>query len=221
MQSYRCNYFTRQSVVRVIRILLIFGIVGITFYYILGIHLLSSLLLVHKSIPSQKKILLWTKWNGDAHWNEIITTNHNSNSFQVTLPGHENAFTCIITSDRSHLDDASAVIFHGAEIKFDDLPKQRYPWQRWVFFLLETPVNTYFINWKKINEQLQVNWTMTYNYDLADVVYPYGAIKKRSNLQEKERNAIAKKIDGFVASFPKRRIDALWIVSNCMRLVIN
>lgn len=67
--------------------------------------------------------------------------------------------SCITTNDRSLLDHSDAVIFHIRDLDVADMPLRRLPNQRWIFFLLESPLHTPNILHNLGNV---FNWTMTY-----------------------------------------------------------
>ena len=160
---------------------------------------------------NEKIILLWTNYFGQ-NWFSVNGIGE--------LPGNDDSnssATCFFTSDRSKLGKSSAVVFHGRDFNFNDLPKARTNWQRWVFHMMEAPPNSGF------NEQqwaaatkLGFNWTMTYT-SKSDIFCPYchiDEIQLPSNRIEKT-NLIRNRTQNWVQNFSNRSRDALWIVSNC------
>jgi hypothetical protein len=71
---------------------------------------------------------------------------------------------CRLTNNRSLLPNSSAVIFHIPDLDLQsDMPQFRSPQQRWIFYILESPVNSRKKNELfTIPEQFDFNWTMTY-----------------------------------------------------------
>lgn len=88
--------------------------------------------------------------------------------------------SCLFTSDVSLLEESDVVIFYMDLMT--DLPLNRRPHQRFVFFHLESPFNT---NLQKINDPRfrynYFNWTMTYRWD-SDIVQRehYGYVMPKS-----------------------------------------
>ncbi len=89
---------------------------------------------------------------------------------------------CIATADRSLLNQSDAVIFHAFQVNIKDLPKERSPQQKFIFFLYETIPNTTIPCVGKCLPEKQYiphffNWTMTHRRD-SDiyVAKEYGAI---------------------------------------------
>ena len=122
-----------------------------------------------------KTILLWTPY-------------YNRTDFTIGL-GREpfvkagcKVTNCILTDDRKQLAQSDAVVFHALQVNGQDLPKQRSPRQRFIFFLYETIPNTTIPCIGKCLPEKQYppnyfNWTMTHRRD-SDiyVAEPYGAI---------------------------------------------
>ncbi|KAK2712742.1 alpha-(1,3)-fucosyltransferase C-like isoform X2 [Artemia franciscana] len=106
---------------------------------------------------------------------------------------------CYVTNDKSHLLEASAIVFHAPTYQPSQATIARLPHQRYVFFSLESPekfkTSNSFDNF--------FNWTITYRTD-SDIYSPYGEIKKRKKRIEKEFKKHTK--DKWVA----------WMVSNCL-----
>lgn len=66
---------------------------------------------------------------------------------------------CQTTNNRNALNQADAVIFHMPTLNSGDIPQLKYENQRWVFFNLESPINTPY-NYESMNDLF--NFTMTY-----------------------------------------------------------
>ncbi|KAL3219564.1 hypothetical protein MRX96_030322 [Rhipicephalus microplus] len=114
---------------------------------------------------------------------------------------------CLITNDPCLVEDSDAVVFHMRDMMLTRLPSKRLAWQRWVFFLMESPPHTGFADFNFTYAMF--NWTMTYRRD-SDVYLPYGRITPRLLT-----NATRTKRDLKTLWKSKRKI-AVWIVSNCV-----
>jgi len=80
---------------------------------------------------------------------------------------HTSARHCRMTNDRSLLQQSHAVIFHIPDLDVHNMPHYRSPEQRWIFFHLESPRNTFNGDQlKTLRENNQFDWTMTYRYAL-------------------------------------------------------
>jgi hypothetical protein len=76
---------------------------------------------------------------------------------------------CLLTNNRSLLQQSSAVMFHIRDLHLSfDMPWYRSLQQRWIFFNQESPVwtmqpfNQMLQNLPNLAEQYRFNWTMTY-----------------------------------------------------------
>ena len=154
---------------------------------------------------SVKVILLWTSFFG-SDW----LTFYNELDGQTIDIGNDRL--CRLTTDRKHLQNSSALIFHGRDLDLLDLPRQREKWQRWVFFLLESPMNPDNLDgkWKRYSQIFKFNWTMTYSSQ-SDIPFPYGYITSNEGIfhHNKSNNK------HFIETFHQRPKDAVWFVSNC------
>ena len=86
---------------------------------------------------------------------------------------------CQLTTDRSQLAESDAILFHMWDLARHtekDLPKQRWPHQRWVLYGHESAVNANF----SLYYDEEFNTTITYKND-ADVHYGYGSYAKHDN----------------------------------------
>ena len=178
----------------------------------------SKLFPCEKSGKSTKVILLYTTLFGDKRWTSLVNelTTHLQD---VNCPVQN----CEITYDRTKVDRADAVIFHGVDLLWDKefqsqqlLTISRPSWQRWVFFMHEPPMknekdySTY--NWI-------FNWTASYRRK-SDIFVPYfryekiAPVEKKSIGQtyadetEEEQNTITNYAEG------KTGLVA-WAVSHC------
>ncbi|XP_044747599.1 alpha-(1,3)-fucosyltransferase C-like [Coccinella septempunctata] len=108
---------------------------------------------------------------------------------------------CFTTSDRNSLGitQFSALIFHHFDSNVNDLPPERSPTQRYIFFTLESPSYTKWKPWDGF-----YNWTMTYRSD-SDIVHPYGYFRKQKTAYQKPSPHEIVEKSGKIA----------WLVSNC------
>ncbi|NXD67579.1 FUT7 fucosyltransferase, partial [Eolophus roseicapillus] len=80
---------------------------------------------------------------------------------------------CWVTMERQFLHWADVVVFPHTRLQpgRDSLPKDRPPWQSWVWVSLESPSNTKALaGWNQT-----FNWVMTYRRD-SDIFIPYGKL---------------------------------------------
>ncbi|VDM07044.1 unnamed protein product [Wuchereria bancrofti] len=155
----------------------------------------------------QKLMLMWTTFFSELPENRLHLMNE--------CPDLKDK--CVITTDRSLVESADAVIFHFMieDFRLSDLPKKRSPSQRYVFLTVEAPP-TYKL-WQR--EALHAprnffNWTMTYRHD-SDVPWVYGGYWispeinkifgiKSENLPYDEKTILENKTSAI-----------FWLVSNC------
>lgn len=134
-----------------------------------------------------------------------------ADTFSEYFPADKNCpYDCIYTSDRSLQAIASARVFHARDFNASDLSVDN-PDAYNVFFVLESPTNTYFLTPpSNTSNSLDVyfNITITYRSSNADVYYPYDAfIKLDGNEDEKERWTTEQvKIGGVVCRIPKTEL---------------
>lgn len=91
-------------------------------------------------IPEGKKpILLW--WTQDLFPHDRSQSNH-----EITCKKG----TCITSIDRSLKNDAAtrAFIFYGTDLRADDLPLPRRPWDEWALFHEESPKNNWMLTFE-------------------------------------------------------------------------
>ena len=171
-----------------------------------------------KEMENQKVVLFWTNYFS-GHWET-----HFEEFGGKTLPGSDDPSSnasCLFTTDRSKLSESNAVVFHGRNFDFNDLPKTRTKSQRWVFYLLESPTHSYYDDnrWAAATK-LGFNWTMTYT-TASDIFCPYCQISTINSLPNRtiDENEMMKIVDNrtqnWAQNFSNRSRDALWFVSNC------
>ena len=116
---------------------------------------------------------------------------------------------CEFTKDRRYLKQSSAIIFcvscGGLKSTPPLQPFERPSNQVWVYFGVESPINR---AWYSRNQEPvwknSMNWSINYRMD-SEVIYPYGYLKTRKNLPQRNYSGIYKQKTKFAA----------WIVSNC------
>ncbi|XP_064487600.1 alpha-(1,3)-fucosyltransferase C-like [Ornithodoros turicata] len=109
---------------------------------------------------------------------------------------------CRVTYDRALLEVSDAVVIHSRNLDPLDLPAQRSPRQKWVFWCKEPPPLSFFGDFKQLASLF--NWTMTYRSD-SDVHVPYGFFTRK-----KGQVSI-----NFTSAWRRKKKTAVWIVSNC------
>ena len=178
-----------------------------------------------KSHQSFKVILFWTRYFGSTDfdfglgWEPFIKANCPSNG----------QFACMTTSDRSFFNHSDAIVFHGRDIKINDLPPPswRLPHQHYIFVLYESPVNT---NMGMLRDQFKnfFNRTMTYRRD-SDILllHPYGCIKCNNTspsstcrgfprTNNSTQNALSYSSGNkFQIDLSQKNRTIAWFVSNC------
>uniref|UniRef100_A0A915HT90 Fucosyltransferase N-terminal domain-containing protein n=1 Tax=Romanomermis culicivorax TaxID=13658 RepID=A0A915HT90_ROMCU len=101
------------------------------------------------SNPPNKKIILdWTGFFGEPLRKEY--------QMSVCL-----SMNCDITNDRRFLRQSSVLIFHIADLKWNDLPDYRHPDQFYALLSHESPANTGHLN-LKLAPRGFFNLTLTY-----------------------------------------------------------
>ena len=137
----------------------------------------------------QVVILFWTKYFGKSDFfsdrTRVFRFSRNlSEPFERCE--EPEAHRCVITNNRSLLGESDAVIFHIRDLNIDnDMPFRRWPNQRWIFYLLESPPHTGKRNQRhKAKQQLmnlphsyRFNWTMTYRFILNPFLKPQTDVK--------------------------------------------
>ena len=160
-----------------------------------------------ENLNNSKKILLWTQFFS-ANWSDHFTRN---NGDVIETKNHKK---CQFSMNRSILDEADAIIFHGRDLHYGDLPQTRHQWQRWVLYLLESPMNLDSNNadleMLKV-ERRYFNWTMGYHRS-ASIHAPYSKIRTQP---ENDKTFFDERIKNWSKTFAARKMDAVWFVSNC------
>lgn len=87
-------------------------------------------------------------------------------------PFNKCAYHCVATANKSQLDQAAAVLFHGRTLVHTAPPQRRSPEQLYVFSLRESPQQT-FLNFAQLDGFFNIS--MTYSRE-ANIYYPYAVL---------------------------------------------
>ncbi|CAN7947647.1 unnamed protein product [Ixodes hexagonus] len=149
------------------------------------------------NVPKEiHRILLWTSFYGD--WFGSLNNSRTGETMTTSCDP-----SCIITNDVSLLESSDAVVFHVRNLDMADLPQERYPSQKWVFWSMEPPPYSLFPGFN--NTMNIFNWTMTYRLD-SDLPVQYGRLEKNDEAApEKDHRALWK----------SKSVMAVWMVSHC------
>ena len=148
--------------------------------------------------PSGRTVLFWTSFFDRDDFNVGMETTP-----FLKCPVKQ----CFTTNDRRLLNQSDAVIFHIRDLDMNDLPYMRLGHQRWIFYLLESPINT-FNSLQKLTNMF--NWTMTYRQD-SDIYRPYSTgIPYQQLLLSKEKD-----VESFRHLLAGKTKKVAWFVSNC------
>ena len=114
---------------------------------------------------AMKVILFYTTWFGIPIW-PVFGAERNVNCDQLS---------CRFTFNRDEFQRSAAVIFHGwdlpSETVLKEVEKSKPSKQRWIYFLMESPVINMGRNPALFNGMF--NWTLTYRRE-SDFFVPYG-----------------------------------------------
>ncbi|KAL1420686.1 hypothetical protein MTO96_004430 [Rhipicephalus appendiculatus] len=84
------------------------------------------------------RILMWT-----LYFREWFETNNKTRIGEALV---ENcSVKCLVANDPCLTEHSDAVVFHVRNMKITQLPSKRFSWQKWVFFIMESPPHTDFI----------------------------------------------------------------------------
>ncbi|XP_037554306.2 alpha-(1,3)-fucosyltransferase C-like [Dermacentor silvarum] len=144
------------------------------------------------------RIMLWTR--SSPIWILQLNDSRNTEIVLKDCPAE-----CLVTNDRRLIEYTDAVVFHTRTLDMADLPPKRFSWQKWVFFVLESPPHTRFTDFHITYHMF--NWTMTYRRD-SDVYAPYGRIVPRDAFTTTTKRDLR-------ALWKSKNKTAVWMVSNC------
>ncbi|KAI9559152.1 hypothetical protein GHT06_015941 [Daphnia sinensis] len=157
-----------------------------------------------------KWILLWNKYP-DGRDFRIGAGHHRLRDSGCPV------WQCETTLDRTKIRQADAVVFHLRSWRKNDLPKQRSPHQRYIFWSRESPVWRHRLYDTELMAHF-FNWTMTYRWD-SDVVGPYGYVKPIANVplhpSDDHMKLFLSNPTGVVNYAEGKTKMAAWLVSNC------
>ncbi|KAI9562625.1 hypothetical protein GHT06_010079 [Daphnia sinensis] len=123
-----------------------------------------------------KKILFWNKYFGTEDYEvELGKSSFLEAGCRVT--------NCLLTADRTMLNDSDAVIFHANDFNEREMPDPRHRRsnQRFIFYNYETILTASDMPVFSQTKHF-FNWTMTYRRD-SDIydVRPYGSLRRRTD----------------------------------------
>lgn len=152
----------------------------------------------------KKIILFYTTWFGQSEWYDNI-----GSRLYETMEACSNAKNCLLTYEKSWLNQAAALVFHGRDVELNaryspnelrKLRKSVPPSQKWIFLSHENPKKDVGI-YKPYDGIF--NWTATFSRT-SDVFIPYQSYVPITPHAEELPN-FAKEKTHLVA----------WVVSNC------
>ena len=117
-------------------------------------------------------------------------------------------YTCLTTTERSKYKTSDAIIFRLRSMSLTDMPKTRYPNQRWILQNIESPHHSYPGAGSFSQVEGLFNWTMTYHKQFSDIWLPYGTYYK---LKTPLSDAVVDKVVANRTTVPS----VLWQASNC------
>nr|XP_002120878.5 galactoside 3(4)-L-fucosyltransferase-like [Ciona intestinalis] len=128
--------------------------------------------------------------------------------------GHAEGHTvgeCVLTYDRSRIQEAAAVIFHYTALDEETLPWKHFrkPSQYYVFWAMDNPA--YMRNNENFHpnhfDRAFINWTMTYRL-MSDVFYPFLNMEMAKNIFSRGSDFVEENLKH------KEKL-ALWVVNDC------
>ncbi|XP_015514399.2 alpha-(1,3)-fucosyltransferase C-like isoform X1 [Neodiprion lecontei] len=163
---------------------------------------------------TKRRILLWTELFGDE-WFYMGETGH----FDGCSKRYKN---CELTRSRNFTEVTKfdAILFHGNELRLDDLPAYREPHQRYVYVNLESPATRTF-QFDTFFEDF-FNTTITYRLD-SDIPWPYKVMRNIDTGQvvaplehpewsQPSDDPMRLRLD---VTFEGKMKPIAWLVSNC------
>lgn len=147
-----------------------------------------------------KTILLFTKYFSEEYSDDFYFFQSGEKTFKKYNCEFSN---CFVTSNKSLLSTADAVLFHATDLRVTNIPQRLNTNQIWILYSMEPP-KYMVLKWSLIESLF--NWTMTYRSD-SQVQVKYGEILPRikmcNELLSRHRSVFER---------PK---GAIWMVSNC------
>uniref|UniRef100_A0A914X4F6 Fucosyltransferase n=1 Tax=Plectus sambesii TaxID=2011161 RepID=A0A914X4F6_9BILA len=155
---------------------------------------------VHGAFQPRNSFLNSSSWKTILAWNTLL----NRDIALLAADHSQNCpVKCHLYSDKSYLDQADAVTFFVHPQDAGTLPTVRHPWQRYVFFNIESYAT---------GEQLPKlpslhNWSMTYQRDSDVRLDYYGQLLRHTQSAEEAK---------FVDQTARKKTKMIaWLVSNC------
>ncbi|XP_050413037.1 alpha-(1,3)-fucosyltransferase C [Patella vulgata] len=143
-----------------------------------------------------KRILFWTRNFKSIHW-QTYDYYSTSDAFKGCPVSK-----CIVTADKTLVNDSDALLFHSQDLTNIILPSHRSPEQIYILAGVEPPTNYNIMNLGQYSNVF--NWTMGYRFDM-DAFMAYGSFEKSSV------NMAVKNVD-----FSKNKTHKVaWAVGNC------
>lgn len=125
---------------------------------------------------------------------------------------------CVFTDDLTLFDQSDVVLLYINTLAIKDLPTHRFPHQRFVFYAMESQVNT---NHRLLNDSRirfdYFNWTMTYRRD-SDVVLRdlYGGLIPKTPSPSRDELSSYPSFKPSSMDWLKNKTKLVaWLVSNC------
>jgi hypothetical protein len=127
------------------------------------------------------------------------------------------AARCLFTSNRSLARDAAAILFHASRLTLTDLPTERQPMQKWIFYTMESPYHhrRRKVDLSRFNDAF--NLTVTYS-SAANIQATYGTCAQKpahsSSIMKTGDDPQQQQLTRSVLRQKKSKM-AAWFVSNC------
>ncbi|CAG7821812.1 unnamed protein product [Allacma fusca] len=177
-----------------------------------SVRLISTSKLPVNLTKGIKRILFWTEYFGHEDFPSLEL-----GPTGVDVQRQFCDYGCEFTTNKELISSSDALIFHGRDLKTESfevresslvrpnhIPTERNASQYWIFYLLESPVNT-FVPLEAFNNFF--NLTMTYRTD-SDIYVPYQRLVKITETELQNETPNRKLLQ-------KKSKMVAWIVSNC------
>lgn len=148
---------------------------------------------------SEKQILLWTRYFYDVDWESNVRR-----ALSASCPHR-----CSVTTDKTAITGADAVLFHLLDLYFwETPPKYRAPHQVWVLHNAEPPPHQYYTGRTLAYSPFVFNWTFSYRQD-STIVAPYGHAFRKSKKALQQKSPLK--------DFAKEKSKMTYgVISNCV-----
>lgn len=127
------------------------------------------------------------------------------------------AARCLFTNNRSLARDAAAILFHASRLTLTDLPTERQPMQKWIFYTMESPYHhrRRKVDLSRFNNAF--NLTVTYS-SASNIQTTYGTCAQKpahsSSIMKTGDDSQQQQLTRSVLRQKKSKM-AAWFVSNC------